>query len=113
MEFITKYDNIINGGRKMALVKNNITETIATSHNLLMNCVNNETFVGIHQHGKDSIVRTTAIISDFSLKINELYLNGEQIEILINKDIIDIQYIKEENSIYILFEDREIYLDLC
>lgn len=96
----------------MELVQNNMMETISESQNLLMNCVNNEIPVGIHQHEKSSIVRTTTIISEFSLKQNELYLAGEHTEIFINEDIIDIQYIEEENCIYVLFKDKELYLDL-
>jgi len=96
----------------MELIKNDMMEIISVSQDLLMNCVNNETPVGIHKHEKNSVVRITTTISDFSLTQNELYLTGEQTEVLVNDDIIDIQYIEEE-GLYILFNDMEIYLDLC
>ena len=97
----------------MELVQNNMMEIIAVSQNLLINCVNNETPIGIHIHEKDSLIRNSMIVREFSLKINELYVAGDWFELSVDEVIIDIQYIEEDDSIYILFKDKEIYLDLC
>lgn len=96
----------------MELVQNNMMETISMSQNLLMNCVNNEMPVGIHIHEHGMAVRYSTIIRDFSLETNGTYIESDCFELDINEDIVDMQYDEDENSIYLLFNDREIYIDL-
>ena len=96
---------------RMELIQNNMKETISMSQNILMNYVDDETPVGIHIHGKSVNARNSVVIREFSLESNELYIEGDQFILDINEDIVDIRYIDDEESIYILFEDREIYID--
>lgn len=95
----------------MALIKENITNAIALLENLLINCVERETVVRIHGNVNEFTVRYSSVLEDFHIEYDELCLICGWFQVDIKKNIMEINYDKEENSVHIIFTDGELYLD--
>lgn len=96
----------------MVLIKENITEAATMLENLLMNCVENENIVNIHANINGSTIRYSSTIEEFSIEEDEFYIVCGWFELDIQKNITQINYNKEENSVHILYPGGEIYLDI-
>lgn len=95
----------------MVLVKENITETITMLDNLLMNCIETETVIRIHGNVNGFTVRYSSVLDEFRIEHDELYLVCGWFEVDIRENIVEVEY-DEENSIHIVFERGELYIDL-
>lgn len=95
----------------MVLIKENITEAITMLENLLMNCVEKETNVCIHGNVNEFTVRYSSMLDEFQIEYDELCLVCGWFEVDVRKNITEISYDEEGNSVHIVFEEGELYLD--
>lgn len=96
----------------MVLIKENITEAITMLEDLLMSYVENETVVCIHGKVNGFTVRYSSKLDEFHFDYNEICLICGWFEVYNNSIITEIDYNKEENSVHIVFEDGELFIDL-
>ena len=95
----------------MALINENITEAITMLENLLMNCVEREIIICIHGNINEFTVRYSSVLDEFQIDYDELCLVCGWFEVDIRKNITDINYDEADNSVHIVFEEGELYLD--
>lgn len=96
----------------MVLINENITESITMLENLLTNCVERENIIRIHGNINEFTVRYSSVLDEFQIDYDELCLVCGWFEVDIRKNITNISYDKEENSVHIVFTEGELYLDL-
>jgi hypothetical protein len=95
----------------MVLIKENITEAIAMLKDLLMRCVENETVVCIHGKINEFTVRYSSTLDEYNIDYNEICLVCGWFEVYNKSIITEIDYDEEENSVHIVFEGGELYID--
>ena len=95
----------------MVLIKNDITEAITMLEELLMNCVEKETNICLHGNINGFIIRYSSVLDEYYIDPERLTLVCGWFEVDIKKEIVDISYSKEENSVHIIFAEGELYID--
>ena len=97
----------------MALVEQaEFVELLAIAQEKIIDYIENERYVYVHCHGNDGTVRHTVLIDEFELSDKGFYLVSGTFQLNIESDLTAIQYIKEEDSLYIKFlSGKEIYLN--
>lgn len=96
----------------MILIKENITKAITMLEELLTDCVEKETVVRIHGNINEFTFRYSSMLDEFKIEYDELCLVCGWFEVDVRKNITKISYDKEENSVHIVFEEGELYLDM-
>lgn len=96
----------------MVLIKENITKAMTMLGDLLMNCMEKETVVRVHGNINGVTIRNSATLDEFDIDYDGLYLVLGWFELDINKELLDICYDKDTNSVHIEFENGELDLDL-
>lgn len=95
----------------MVLIKEDITKAITMLNNLLTNCMEKETAVRIHGNVYGYTVRYSSVIDEFYIDYDELCLVCGWFEMIFPEKILELSYDEEENSVHIVFEKGELYLD--
>lgn len=95
----------------MELINENITEEIAMLKELLVNCIDEENIVCIHGKVCGYTIRYSSILNEFNVDYNKLYLVCGWCEVHIEENIVEITYNNEENSVHIVSEKGELYID--
>ena len=95
----------------MVLIDKNITKAITMLENLLANGVEEEKTVCIHGNIEEFTIRYTSVLDEFFVNHEEFCLVCGWFEIDIKKNITDISYNEEENSVHITFSEGELYID--
>lgn len=95
----------------MVQINENITEAITMLENLLTNCIERENIIRIHGNINEFTVRHSSVLDEFQIDYDELCLVCGWFEVDIRKNITDINYDDADNSVHIVFEEGELYLD--
>jgi len=74
--------------------------------------INEETRVCVHGYLNGAVIKNAVVIDEFELDENGLSLIGGWFEFYVNTVITKFSYDEETDSIYMKFENGEIYLDV-
>ena len=96
----------------MVLINENIIKAMTMLEELLINYVEKEINVCIHGNVDSVMFRYSSIINEYHIEPNEFCLICGWFELEFRKEMICITYDEELNSIHIMFENGELYIDI-
>lgn len=96
----------------MGFEKYEISNMINVAEEKLSEFVEYNKEISVHLHGKDMSVRDTFIIDNFKINENGLSIISDWFELNEECEIVKLELVDEENSLYIKFiNGDEIFID--
>lgn len=79
----------------------------------LMTYLENGSDISIHYHHNKTVISESIVLDRFEVSVSGLYLEGGWYQCGVESTITNVEYIEDEDSIYIEFEDgTEMNIDL-